>query len=43
MEEKGYDHTAAFAKPRRERGEGGEGGGGEGLPAGGAFTKKRRI
>lgn len=41
MEEKGYDHSAAFAKPRRERGgEGGEGGGEGAAPA---FTKKRRI
>ncbi|PRW61028.1 suppressor of mec-8 and unc-52-like protein 2 [Chlorella sorokiniana] len=46
MEEKGYDHTAAFTKPRRERGEGGEGGGGgggEGAAPAGGFTKKRRI
>ncbi len=43
MEEKGYDHAAAFARPRRERGEGGEGGGGEGAGPAGAFTKKRRI
>lgn len=41
MEEKGYDHASAFAKPQRERGGGGEGGGGEG--GGGGFTKRRRI
>lgn len=43
MEEKGFDHAAAFTKPRRERGEGGEGGGGEAAGPAGAFTKKRRI
>ncbi|KAL4452787.1 hypothetical protein ABPG75_008449 [Micractinium tetrahymenae] len=41
MEEKGYDHASAFAKPQRERGGGGEGG--EGGGGGGGFTKKRRI
>ncbi|KAL4420939.1 hypothetical protein ABPG77_001422 [Micractinium sp. CCAP 211/92] len=41
MEEKGYDHASAFAKPQRERGGGSEGAGGEG--GGSGFTKRRRI
>lgn len=46
MEDKGYDHTAAFAKAQRARDGGGGGGGqehGAAEPAGFAFTKKRRI